>query len=407
MKRSGAGPTVLIAGAGVAGLTTALALHRAGVPCLVAEAVSHFDPIGAGINILPHATARLHALGLESELAKRAVETRESVFFNRFGQLIFREPAGRHAGFPHAQYSIHRADLHDVLLTAVRERLGPDAVLTGHRLIRVTQRPGGVTAHFDGRGELDAEVLVGADGIHSAVRRQLFPDEGEPRYSGVTMWRGVSTWPSFLSGASMVRAGWLTTGKLVVYPVRDLPEQQLVNWVAELETPRGAHRDWTRRGELDDFLPAFADWRFDWLDVPAMLAAASQILLFPMVDQDPLPRWSHGRVTLLGDSAHPMVPRGSNGAGQAILDAAVLAECLAAQPGDPVAALEEYDRRRRPPTSEIVLLNRRTPPDAILREVYERTGDRPFRHIDDVVSQTYLAEIAARYRVATGQVRTA
>jgi 2-polyprenyl-6-methoxyphenol hydroxylase-like FAD-dependent oxidoreductase len=402
-----ADPAVLIVGAGIGGLTTALELHRAGVSCRVVEAAPAFGPLGVGINILPHAARELDRLGLEERLSARGITTREQIFFNRFGQLIYAEPAGRYAGYADPQYSIHRADLHEVLLEAVTERLGAGAALPGHRVVRVDQDDQRAVAHVvraDGTTtDLEAGVVIAADGIHSAVRAQLFPDEGPPLYSGVTMWRGVTVWPSFLTGASMVRAGWLATGKMVIYPVRDHDDgRQLVNWVAEVEIPQRVDRDWTTHGRLEDFLPYFADWSFDWLDVPAMMRATEAVLEFPMVDQEPLPRWSHGRVTLLGDAAHPMVPRGANGAGQAILDARAVADALAADPGDPVAALAAYEAARREATAAVVLTNRLNPPDAILREVYERTGDRPFERLEDYISVTELAEIAENYRRVAG-----
>jgi 2-polyprenyl-6-methoxyphenol hydroxylase-like FAD-dependent oxidoreductase len=218
------------------------------------------------------------------------------------------------------------------------------------------------------------------------------------------MWRGVSVWPSVLSGASMVRAGWLASGKMVIYPIRDDvdgDDRQLVNWVAELETPRYKKRDWNRPGDINDFIGAFADWHFDWLDVPALIKAAQTILEFPMVDQDPLPWWSQGRITLLGDAAHPMYPRGSNGAGQAILDARVLADALVAH-RDPVAALKDYEVKRLPFTAEVVRMNRKNPPDAILREVFERTGDKRFRRIEDVISHEELAALSEGYKRVAG-----
>ncbi len=337
-------------------------------------------------------------------LAAVAIETRESVFFNRFGQLIWREPAGRAAGFAHPQFSIHRGDLQTVLLDAARARIGAERIATGAHATGFEQDDAGITLHLRDRAPVRGAALVGGDGIHSAIRRQLYPQEGPPRYSGTNMWRGVSLQPRFLSGASMVRAGWLAKGKMVIYPIRDLADdRQLVNWVAEIETPRHRDRDWNRKGDLDDFLPAFADWHFDWLDVPAMIRAADAVLEFPMVDQDPLPRWSFGRVTLLGDAAHPMVPRGSNGAGQAILDARALADCLSGAP--PAPAFAEYERRRLPPTTDVVLTNRRNPPDAILREVYERTGDKPFARIDDVISEAELRAISERYKTVAGMAR--
>jgi 2-polyprenyl-6-methoxyphenol hydroxylase-like FAD-dependent oxidoreductase len=218
------------------------------------------------------------------------------------------------------------------------------------------------------------------------------------------MWRGVVAHAPFLSGATMVRAGWLSIGKMVIYPIRDAIDDQgcqLVNWVAELECKEPVRRDWSARGSLDDFFPAFADWRFDWLDVAEMIRSTDTVLAYPMVDQDPLPRWSFGRVTLLGDAAHPMVPRGSNGAGQAILDALCLADELAAR-GVGTEALQAYDAIRNAATAQVVLANRSTPPDAILREVHERSGDKPFARIEDVVSREELAKIADNYKRIAG-----
>ena len=261
-----------------------------------------------------------------------------------------------------------------------------------------------VSLRFRDRPPVRGAAAIGCDGIHSALRRQFYPHEGPPRYSGYNMWRGVTVWPRFLTGASMVRAGWLATGKMVIYPIRndvDAEGRQLVNWVAEIETPLHQDRDWNRTGRLDDFLPAFADWRFDWLDVPGLIRGAEQVLEFPMVDQDPLPAWSFGRITLLGDAAHPMVPRGSNGAGQAILDARTLADCLA-RGGDTAAALAEYEARRLEPTTNVVLTNRANPPDAILREVFLRSGDRPFARIEDVIAPEELRALSERYKAVAG-----
>jgi 5-methylphenazine-1-carboxylate 1-monooxygenase len=414
---------VLIIGGGIGGLTAALALHRVGIGARVFEAAAEMRPIGLGINLLPHAMRELFALGVGDALARVAVETREAVFFNRFGQLILREPLGRFAGYAWPQLSIHRGDLHDVLLDAVRARLGADRVLPGWRCTRIETDAHGASAHFVGAGgELlptqRADVAVGCDGLHSVVRRQLHPSEGEPVYSGVNAWRGATRWPAFLTGASFVRAGWLSHGKLVAYPIRDAidegsncasegtPRLQLVNWVAEIETPHYKKRDWNRPGNPDDFMGAFESWHFDWLDVPAFLRAADLVLEFPMVDQDPLPWWSAGRVTLLGDAAHPMVPRGSNGAGQAILDAAALARALAGT-RDPIPALKAYEAERLEATARIVLTNRTNPPDAILREVYLRTGDRPFERIEDVISAQELATISDGYKRVSGYDRAA
>ncbi len=398
---------ILIVGAGIGGLTLALALHEARIPCRIFESVAELRPLGVGINVLPHGAAELARLGLEDALAAVAVRTAESVFFNRFGQLIWREPAGRAAGFAHPQFSIHRGDLQSVLLDAVRARLGAGAVQTGWHCLGAEADADGVTLRFRDRAPVRGAAAIACDGIHSALRKQFYPHEGPPRYSGYNMWRGVTAWPRILTGASMIRAGWLATGKMVIYPIRnDIDDQgrQLVNWVAEIETPRHLDRDWNRAGTLEDFLPAFADWHFDWLDVPGLIRGADKVLEFPMVDQDPLPAWSFGRITLLGDAAHPMVPRGSNGAGQAILDARALTDCLRAA-ADPATALAAYEAQRRPPTTEVVLTNRRNPPDAILREVYQRTGDKPFARIEDVIGADELRALSEGYKAIAGLKR--
>jgi 2-polyprenyl-6-methoxyphenol hydroxylase-like FAD-dependent oxidoreductase len=405
---------IIIVGAGIGGLTLGLALHRCGIPCRIFESAAEIRPIGVGINLLPHATKELAALGLEPALAQVAIATQDATFFNRFGQLIYQEPLGRAAGYEHPQFSIHRGDLQMVLLDAFRARAGSGRLNINHHCIGVEQDETGVSVHFsDGPGGANrssyrGRVAVACDGINSAIRKQFFPSEGEPRYSGVNMWRGVTRWKPILSGASMVRAGWLSHGKMVIYPIRPAGADgvQLINWVAEIETPVYRKRDWNRRGSIDDFIGAFADWHFDWLDVPAFIRAADSVLEFPMVDQDPLPRWSFGRVTLSGDAAHPMVPRGSNGAGQAILDARALTSALL-ENDDPAAALAAYERRRLEATTRIVLTNRTNPPDAILREVFQRTNDRPFASIDNVISRDELVALSEGYKRIAGYSKDA
>jgi 2-polyprenyl-6-methoxyphenol hydroxylase-like FAD-dependent oxidoreductase len=397
---------ILIVGAGIGGLTLALALHRRAIPCRIFESASEIKAVGVGINLLPHAMQVLGELGLEPALGKVAVETQEAAFFNRFGQLIYREPLGRRAGYAWPQFSIHRGDLQAVLLQAVKERLGAERLHLGWHCLGFRQEHGFVELAFQNQPPRKGDIAVGCDGIHSVVRRQLYPDEGEPRYSGVNMWRGVTRWKPILSGATMLRAGWLATGKLVHYPIRnnvDGEGRQLVNWLWEIETREYKRWDWNRAARVEDFIRDAESWRFDWLDVPAFLRAAELVLEYPMVDKDPLPAWSFGRVTLLGDAAHPMVPRGSNGAGQAILDAAALAQCLA-EGGD---ALKRYEGERLAPTSKVVLENRRNPPDAILREVYERTGDRPFERIEAVISEAELRALSERYKQVAGYNREA
>jgi len=270
---------ILIVGGGIGGLTLGLALHAANIPCRIFESAPEIRAVGVGVNLLPHATKELAALGLEADLARVAIQTKDASFFNRFGQLIYQEPLGRAAGYDHPQFSIHRGDLQMVLLDAFKSRAGADRILTNHHCVGVEQDDHGVTLHF-AVGSSDAvgksvrgRAAIACDGINSVIRRQFFPDEGEPRYSGVNMWRGVTRWKPILSGASMTRAGWLSHGKMVIYPIREAGSDglQLVNWVAEIETPNYRRRDWNRAGSLDDFIGAFADWHFDWLDVPAFI----------------------------------------------------------------------------------------------------------------------------------------
>lgn len=404
-SRTNLAAEVLIVGGGVGGLTLALSLHQAGIAARVFEAAPDVLPLGVGINLLPHAMRELSELGLLETLAARAIETRDLAFYSRHGQFIYKEPRGRFAGYDWPQLSIHRADLHDVLLTAVRQRLGDDAVQLGHRCLSATQDNDGVTLHFAEAAPQRGRLAVGADGIHSALRRQLFPDEGPPKYSGVNMWRGAVRWPAFLGGDTMVSTGWMTVGKTVIYPIRPATPLDgglpLINWVAEIERPEAVRQDWTGRGRLADIMPAFAGLSFDWLDISGMIESTEEILEYPMVDRDPLPRWTFGRVTLLGDAAHPMYPRGSNGAGQAIIDARFLAGRIKTL-GPSEAALQAYERVRNPQTAQVVLTNRSNPPDAILREVWQRSGGKRFERIEDVISMVELAEISERYKKVAG-----
>ena len=393
---------VVIIGAGIGGLTLGLMLHRAGVSCRIYEATPEIRPVGVGINILPHASSELIALGLEEALTRVAVLTREYCFYNRFGQFIYSEPAGRFAGYDVPQFSIHRGDLQMALLEAFVARAGGDKVVTGARCTRVDPDTG--TAYFDGHEAVRADLVVSAEGIHSVLRKQFFPDEGPPKYSGINMWRGVTRWQSILSGASMVRVGWHHPAKLLIYPIRnnvDAEGRQLVNWVVDIEMPTYRERDWNKRGDLNDFIHVLEDWKFDWLDVPAFIHASDLVLEYPMVDQDPLPRWSFGRFTLLGDAAHPMYPRGANGAAQAILDCRALADALTAET-DVETALKTYEAKRLPATRDVVLANRSAPPDAILHEVYKRTGDKPFKNIDDVISREELVALSESYKRVAG-----
>jgi len=395
---------VLIIGGGIGGLTLALSLHQAGIACRVFEAAPEIQPLGVGINLLPHGMRELTELGLQGQLAHIAVETKELCFYNRYGQHIFTEPRGRHAGYEWPQLSIHRADLHEVLLAETRKRLGIDSVVLNKKCISFEQSSKKTSINFEDGSSVTGRCAIGCDGIHSVVRKTFFPDEGPPAYQGINMWRGVTRMKPFLTGASMATAGWLAVGKLVIYPIEnalDAAGRQLVNWVAEIQSPRNVMQDWNLDGRIEDFYPAFKDWKFDWLDCAAMIQNAEQVLEYPMVDRDPLPYWTKGRVTLLGDAAHPMYPRGSNGAGQAILDARTLAGCLLRNKNTE-NALNEYEHKRLKAANDLVLMNRANPPDAILREVWRRSGDKPFARIEDVISNAELVALSEAYKRVAG-----
>ena len=403
--------TVLIAGAGIGGLAVALSLHQIGVPCRVFESVERIEPLGVGINTLPHAVRELTELGLADQLAATAIETAELAYFSKHGKRVWAEPRGRAAGYAWPQFSIHRGTLQTLLLEAVRARLGDDAVLTGHHLAGWEETVSGVRARFvhrasgEPRGTYDGALLIAADGMHSVARGRFYPDEGPPIWNGAILWRGMTYGAPFLSGRTMALAGH-EAQKFVCYPISRAAldrGEAVINWIAELKF-RPDHQwrreDWNRPGRLEEFLPRFGNWHFDWLDVPAVIAAADHCYEYPMVDRDPLPRWTHGRVTLLGDAAHPMYPIGSNGASQAILDARVLAREIRARGATP-AALAAYEAERRPATAAIVAANRGNGPDQVLELVEARAPDG-FACVQDVLSEAELAETAAAYRRVAG-----
>ena len=416
---------VIIVGGGIGGLTAALSMHAAGVDVEVFEGVTELRPLGVGINCLPHAVRELTELGLGEQLAATGVATRELIYTNRYGQRIWQEDRGRHAGYAWPQYSIHRGRLQLMLYEAALQRLGPQRLHLDHALERFEQDADGVTAHFvskpvasgsshaaseatprrpQRRGRVRADLLIGADGIHSAVRRALYPDEGLPIWNGAILWRGVTFARPFLSGASMIMAGheWQ---KFVCYPI-SAPRAdglQEINWIAELkyrDRPALQREDWNRQGRLEDFLPKFEAWNFGWLDAPGLIRGAQRCFEFPMVDRDPLARWSHDRVTLLGDAAHPMYPIGSNGASQAILDARVLCWRLATE-SDPLRALQLYDEERRPATAAIVMANRRNGPEKVMQMAEERAPDG-FADVHQVISAEELAASAREYKLVAG-----
>lgn len=402
---------IAVVGGGIGGLSLALALGQRGLACDVFETVPEVREVGVGITLLPHAMRELAALGLQAQLEAAGIENQESVFFNRFGQFIYKEPRGRHAGYALPEIGIPRGKLHRLLYEAALERLGTGAIHTDHRCTGVDQDDSGATVHFTQTSSgaalpsRRADVVIACDGVNSTVRRQFYPDE-KVAFAGINTWRGVTRHQPILTGKSYLRVGSIATGKMVIYPIVDPVDDegtQLINWVAEIQCDNAAMNDWNRPGDLKDFLDIFKDWRFPWLDVAALITSAGQILEYPMVDKDPVPQWTFGRVTLLGDAAHPMYPRGSNGSAQALIDGRVLAELLAAHAGgDARAALQAYEELRLAPMAQLVLTNRTVPPDFINIKVDELSGGKPFANIDELISQQDLREISDNYKKVAG-----
>lgn len=404
---------IAVVGGGIAGLGLALSLHQRGIQCTVYEAVPEIKELGVGITLLPHAMRELSALGVQAPLEAAGIENLESVFFNRWGQYIYREPRGRHAGYAFPEVGIHRGKLHRILYEKSQAVLGADRLQTDHRCVGVEQDEAGVTLYFtDSRGQarnpVRADAVIACDGVHSAIRKAFYPHE-KMAFAGINTWRGVTVHPPILTGKSYMRVGSIHTGKMVIYPIADNVDgqgRQLINWMAEIQREGETMNDWNQPGQVADFEAIFADWRFDWLDVPALIRGAQQILEYPMVDKDPVARWTFGRVTFMGDAAHPMYPRGSNGAAQGLIDARTLADLMAQLP-DLSAALEAYDQARVGPTAQVVQTNRSVPPDFINIKVDELSGGQPFRHIDDLISQEQLREISENYKRVAGFSREA
>ena len=404
--------TVLIAGGGIGGLTLALMLHARGIKAQVFEQASEIREVGVGINTLPHAIKELAALGLLPALDAAAIRTKELIYVNRLGQEIWREPRGTDAGFEFPQFSAHRGKLQKAIHDAVIAKLGPDAVRTGLRLTGFIQDEGGVTAHFTdskygAAGEtLRGEVLIAADGIHSEARKHFYPKEGPPSWQGVLLWRGATDWPQFLSGRSMYIGGGMGA-KLALYPIApgSAPDRRLTNWAIAIRIADGAvtpppKDSWSRTGRMDEVVPYAKRFRIPGVDVEALVRATPVCYEYPMCDRDPLPRWSFGRVTLLGDAAHPMYPVGSNGAAQAILDARSLADAL--QKSDhPMQALAAYEDDRLSKTAEIVHLNRKGGPERVIDEV-EKLAPAGFDYVDRVLSRSEREAIVKGYAGKAG-----
>jgi 2-polyprenyl-6-methoxyphenol hydroxylase-like FAD-dependent oxidoreductase len=394
---------IAIAGAGIGGLTAALCLHEKGFSVRIFEAVDDIKPLGVGINLMPHCSLVLHGLGLGDALDATAIRTRCIEYRTRFGQVIQSDPRSVEAGYPAPQYSIHRGELQLLLLRAVRERLGAEAVVTGKPVAGFDQTDDRVTLLFEDGGTHEADILIGAEGLRSKTRAQIHPDEGPLQYEGTMMFRGAVEMPMIGDGRTMVIAGNHDM-KFVTYPISEALRKQglaLTNWVAELRHSAPRHiqdADWTR-GATTDYVTPFKAFQLADMDVAGIIAATENVTEFPMIDRDPVSFWTVGRVTLLGDAAHPMYPIGANGASQAILDAVALAEALAADPGP--GGLKTYEAERLPFTSKVVLTNRAGGPEKVL-DIADARVTGPEDRIEDLITAEELENVAAGYRAVAG-----
>ncbi|MDB5409834.1 MAG: binding domain protein [Rhodospirillales bacterium] len=394
---------IAIIGGGIGGVCLALNLQKRGISCRIYERAPEIKELGVGITLLPHAMREFTALGVDKDLEAIGIENLDSCFFNRFGQLIYKEKRGRYAGYQFPEIGIHRGRLHLALWNAARRRLGDANMLTDHECIGVTQSGGRAVVSFKDRASVTADAVIACDGINSAIRKQFYPNDAVA-FAGINTWRGVTRRKPILTGRSYMRVGSILTGKLVIYPIVneiDGAGNQLINWMAEIKQAGFAKNDWNLAGKIEDFYDIYKDWKFDWLDVPEMIRNAETVLEYPMVDKDPVDRWTFDRVTLLGDAAHPMYPRGSNGAAQAAVDARTLADLLQRNTDVP-AALKEYEAARLGPANKVVLTNRSNPPDFINIKVEELVGDKPFDDLDKYITQAELQQLSDGYKKVAG-----
>src|ERR1700730_6821252 len=367
---------IVIVGAGICGLSLALNLHRRGVKCRVYERAPELTELGVGITLLPHAMREFAALGVADRLLAAGIENLESCFFNRFGQLIYQEPRGKFAGYAHPEVGIHRGRLHMILYRAAVERLGADAVVTDRTCTGIEQDEAGARVFFTRTSSREtlapvaADAVIACDGINSALRRQFYPAD-DVAFAGINSWRGVTRRKPILTGRSYLRIGSIRTGKIVIYPIVDDVDgegRQLINWTTEIQQDKLTKKnDWDRPRHLAGFLHLYESWRFDWLDVPELIRTSDVVLEYPMVDKDPLARWTFGRGTLAGG-----------------------------------AALAAFEARRREATAQVVRTNREHPPDFINIRVEELVGDRPFDDLDKFITQDELRALSDQYKRVAG-----
>ncbi|WP_029004899.1 FAD-dependent monooxygenase [Azorhizobium doebereinerae] len=403
---------IAIIGAGPGGLATALRLHQKGFRPKIYEAAPELKPLGVGVDIKVYGTREITEMGLLDEFRKISVEAKDSIFYTGHGQEIFAERCGKHIGYDHEQRFVHRGTLQFMLRDAVIARLGPNCITYGARFKHADQGETGVTIHFEPHEGAPqaarADVVIGVDGVHSAVRKQFLPDAMRTHYSGIAMYRGVTVMPPYGNGGMILHIGDpLRQGSLIVYPIADNIDgkgSQLVNWVCEQSGKPKGIEDWNVRIQPDDIAHVFDEVKLDFLDVSKMIQEAREVYIYPLIDIDPLERWSFGRVTLLGDAAHAMYPRGGNGVCQALVDARVIAEKLS-EIADPVAALEAYEQARRESVNRLVIANRGEGPEVVRRLVEEKSGGKPFRHIDEMIPRQEVEALFMEYHRMAGMKR--
>ena len=401
--------TVAIIGAGIGGLSLGLCLHKLNIPFQIYEAVKELKPLGVGINIQPHAVRELFALGLKKDMDSLGICSEEVAYYSKQGDLIWTEPRGIGAGYRWPQYSVNRGDLQMLLYREITSRAGPNVIKTNTSLTNWQEKPTQIEMEFVDRksGKFGfkegSSVMVGCDGINSTVRAKLYPSEGLPHWSGIMMWRGTVKRAKFLSGKTMIMIGQKKQ-KFVAYPIHEFSDGDvLVNWICDLKVPYEYNRinqDWNSKGKLSELMPLFENWRFPWLDVASAIEDTANIYKYPMVDRNPVSKWTFNRVTIMGDAAHAMYPIGSNGASQAILDAAYLARSIE-RFGLNSVALTSYEDQRRDKVNAIIEANRGDGPDQILEIVAEKAPDG-FKEITEIVEVEELQDLARKYKATAG-----
>ena len=401
--------TVLICGAGIGGLCLGLSLHQLNIPFQMFESSSTIEPLGVGINLQPNAVRELSALGIKDDLKRIGIQTEEFGLFSKRGLEIWTEPRGLKAGYDEPQFSVHRGKLQKLLYDTLITRMKNNPVQLGMQVTRFKNLSSSVRIQCIDKKTgntqvIDGNILVACDGINSTIRKQLFPEEGEPLWNGAILWRGVTTATPYRTGASMVMIGH-DTQRFVSYPIskKNIDGQAKINWIAELKfNPENqwSKSDWKRKVDKSKFIESFVDWSFDWINPLNLISKTTSIYEYPMVDRNPLQNWTFERTTLLGDAAHPTYPVGSNGASQAIIDARKLAFHLKVNETNE-AALMDYEKEMLPLTAKITLANRNSGPDALLQVVEDRCKGS-FNNIHEVISQDELETHSEKYKSIAG-----